>query len=123
MIGAEYYLTTPEGAFILVTSEWDRAMPISGYASFRMFMGNRGEMHLSEILIDKDKDGYQQVWRARDGGTTDIYTDKGQLHVPSPFKQTRTATWKVAGQPDLALAIEERDRIEFNLETLTAWEK
>lgn len=115
MIGVEYFLETPDGAFILVSSDWADG---KAYESFRVFAGNPGEK-LSEIKITV-KDGYQQVVRAKDGGTTWITTEKGVLFVPTPFAKNRIASWTAVGQPPLALAVLETDTVDFNPETLTA---
>jgi hypothetical protein len=121
LIGVEYYLKAKNdsNAFILVLSDWATTEP---YASFRVFAGNPSE-RLSEIAVLRDGSGFPKMWRARDGGTTEIQTEKGLLHVPTSFIQNRIAIWTVAGQPPLAFSVEDRDTVGFNLETLTAWEK
>jgi hypothetical protein len=77
----EYFFVSETGKVIYVSADKYRY----SYKSFKLFIGFGQK--LKNIPI-------KDVGRMRDGGTTHIITEFGEmLYVPTPFDQTKTATF------------------------------
>lgn len=78
-----YLYRLPDDCFLYVSVD----STDEGYTSFRLFLGEPTSMRRVEV---------RNVERHRDGGTTYVSTDEGELYSPTTFNKRLVATWNGA---------------------------